>query len=204
MNKTLSVKATGEVEQLPLGSYLYFYIRSASAPLQLSFDGNTWQDCGQNDNFGPLDPVPTRISFRAVNGIASNVTFSYSKTPIQSQDPAQSNAKSYILGNLGVATGAAAAGGLPQCDANGFLLVTNNMNLALSGIDSGHRRQLITFSLSANSPAPLNILDANGKAFMTILAGQQISLPTDSPMNLSGAGGTAWVTVGQIFLSTSN
>jgi len=91
---------------------------------------------------------------------------------------------------------------LPACDANGFLLVTNAMALLISGVDSnGRRRQSIVFSMASNSPASLNVLDANGAAYMTLAAGDKIERVTDSNFTISGAGGTAWVTIGQDFLA---
>jgi len=115
-----------------------------------------------------------------------------------------SQASTYLYGNLGIAVSAAAITGpppVPACDAYGYLQITNAMNLAISGIDRfGKLRQTITFSVSPTSPAPLNILDAYGNPFMTISAGQQIALNTNSTLVVSGATGTAAVTIGQIFL----
>ena len=177
-------------------------IKSASLPVKLTIGG------GNSRTVKSGSVIENEVEFKNVNFINPNavdVTLSFVIGDTASQytpdDNANSNAPSYAYGNLGVPVSTAAANGLPQCDANGFLLITNAMALVVAGTNNGHRRQIITFSMSANSPAALNLLDANGLAFMTILAGQQIMLVTDSTFTLSGAGGTAWVTVGQIFLS---
>jgi hypothetical protein len=153
--------------------------------------------------------VVPESEFRCVNFVNQNavaVTISFwigdDAAKFTADDNSTANASTFALGNLGVAVGAVAANGLPACDGNGYLLITNAMALIVAGTYQGHRRQIITFSLSANSPAPLNLLDANGFAFMTIAAGQQIALVTDATFTLSGAGGTAWATVGQIFLNS--
>jgi len=82
--------------------------------------------------------------------------------------------------------------------------VLNSANYKVSGTNNGHRRQLVTFTMApATSYAyALNILDANGFSVMTMLPGQIIALPTDSDLYISGAGGTAGVTIGQMFLAS--
>ncbi len=201
MNATQDILASGAVSQLLIGPFTYFRVKSATAAFQLQFDNGPWLDAIQNDAFGPLDPVH-RVSFRAVGGVASTVKMIYSLTPIAAQDTAQSNASVYPVGNLGIAVNAAAANGLPACDADGFLIITNAMNLKVSGLNNGHRRQLITFSMKAASPASLNVLDPQGCVVITVLAGQQIQLPFDCDYTLSGATGSAWCNVGQHFLNS--
>ena len=199
--QTINLLASGSPEKRSLGSYTHVRITAVNAPCEVSFDGQVWQPAAQNNSFGPLNPAASDIYFRASGGVAAVVSFTFGLTPQSGQDTAQSNAQTYALGNLGVAIGAGAAGGLPACDGDGYLQITNAMAFVVPGTNNNHRRQVITFSVSKNSPASLNLLDANGFAFMTIAAGQQIALSTDAQFTLSGAGGTAWVTVGQIFLS---
>jgi hypothetical protein len=202
MTRSTDIAANGAIAQEVLGAFNFLYVLTATASFQISFDGNTWVDSGGNKKYDRTGKGSERVYFRAKNGVAATVTFDYDLSPISFQDTAQSNRATAALGNFGIATGAAAAGGKPACDANGYLQITNAMNLAVAGTNaSGQRRQVIIFSLATASPAPLNVLDPNGFAFMTIAAGQTISLVTDSAFILSGAGGTAWATVGQIFLA---
>jgi hypothetical protein len=177
-------------------------MKACTLPLMVSFDS------GDSHPVKGGQVIPRADEFNNVNFVNNNsvsVTFDFyigdEAAPYAPADNSQSNASSYAFGNLGVAVGAGAVGGLPACDANGFLQITNALALVVPGTNNGHRRQIITFSMSSSSPAPLNLLDANGCAYMTILAGQQIQLVTDATFTLSGAGGTAWVSVGQIFLN---
>jgi hypothetical protein len=115
-----------------------------------------------------------------------------------------SNASTYAWGNLGIQNNSGAVAGsppTPACDGNGYLQITAGMGLTIRGKKNYKPRQLITFSVSTTSPAALQVTDALGYAFMTIYAGQQIALATDSPLIVSGAGGTSAVTIGQIFLA---
>jgi len=175
-------------------------VKLSTLAITVAFDGKDAQPV----NSGTVLPGPFN-SLNFFNSNAVNVTVEFfvgdSAVPFFPQDNSLASASTYIFGDLGVAVSAGAANGLPACDANGFLVITNNMALVVAGTNNGHRRQTITFSLSSASPAPLNLLDASGRAFMTILAGQQIALDTDAAITLSGAGGSAWCTVGQIFLS---
>ena len=196
---TITIPAGGAAVETCAGKVLT--IKKSTLPVYVTIGG-------ANQRLLKAGSVVPTDGFKNVNIINNNtvpVTLTFEIDDVAGQytpdDNSSSNAPSYALGNLGVAVGAGAAGGLPACDGNGFLQITNAMALAVTGTNNGHRRQIITFSLSTGSPAPLNLLDANGFAFMTILAGQQIMLVTDATFTLSGAGGTAWVTVGQIFLN---
>jgi hypothetical protein len=125
-------------------------------------------------------------------------------------DNSTNNAKSYLWGNLGIKTNTAANSypNAPACDANGFLQITSNMYLLVSGTRNGARRQVLTLSVSPTAPVYLNVLDPNSGAdgeyaAITLAAGSQIELLTDSDVILSasGVGQVVGVTVGQIFLS---
>ena len=203
--QTLNILANGSPEKRSLGAYTYVVIRAANVPTEISFDGQVWQPAGKNDSFGPLEPAAQNIYFRAASGLAGAVTFAFGLSKIVVQDTAQSNASHYALGNINIAVGAAANAafaGSPACDANGYLQITNAMQLAVSGVNNSHRRQLITFDVSPQSPASLNVTDTNGKVFYVIPAGQARQIVTDADLVISGAGGTAWAAVGQLFLNS--
>ena len=181
-------------------------VKSSTLPLTICFDG---QDSDAACKAGRVfDYSPggfTTVNLTNPNAVAVTITFYIGDAAVTyaPDDNANSNAQMIPLGNMGVAIGAAAAGGLPACDSTGFLLVTNAMALALPGVDSaGRRRQSVVFSMASNSPASLNILDATGCAYMTLAAGDKIERVTDANFTLSGAGGTAWVTIGQDFLAS--
>lgn len=199
MNYNVNIVANGSPEVVATGSQKHLLIRSATAAFQISFDGSYWKDSGKNEVYSqPFD----RVYFRT-SGVACSVVFSCDSNPISAQDTAQSTASTAPVGNLGIANATAAANGNPQCDANGFLIITNAMAFKVSGKNAeGNRRQIIIFSLSANSPQALQVMDANGNGFMTIPAGTVIPLVTDGDFILSGAGGDAWVTIGQMFLNS--
>ena len=128
--------------------------------------------------------------------------------PFQPADNGQSNARSLLFGNLGIRTlspANVAFPGSPAYDANGYLQITNAMRLLVAGNRNGLRRQTAFISVSPNSPAAVTVQapDTNvGAEFsaMTLAAGSQVPLTFDSDFFLSGTGGTAWVTVGQVFL----
>ena len=96
--------------------------------------------------------------------------------------------------------GAPAAGGNPACSALGFLQITDGMLLKVPGVKDGKRRLDVTFCLQTGSAFNLNVLDATGKAFMTIPPGATVQKVMDADFFVSGAGGTAAVTIGQVFL----
>ena len=200
MTIPFSVKATGEVEQRSLGEFSYVKIISASLPFQISFDGNTFQAVNQNDYLQTSAPR-TNVFCRALNGQASAFTIKVSKSPFTGQDTTQSNAPTSLIGNLGIADNAAAAGGLPACDGNGYLQVTAGMALLIPGNNNGHRRQSVTFTVSAASAVALRVNDSNGAGHMIIALGEKIQLVTDGDLRIGGVGGTCSFMVGQIFLN---
>lgn len=198
---TLNLTADGLPQNLALGAYKYVVLRNVQGTVQVSFDGQNWTAASQNDRFGAFaEPLPSKIYFRATNGIAAVVTFLSSLEPITIQDTATSVASTEIFGNLGIATGAAAAGGNPACSAFGFLQITDAMNFPVSGTRNGKRRLDVTFCVKAGSAFNLNVLDATGKAFMTIPPGATVQKVMDADFTVSGAGGLAEVTIGQVFL----
>ena len=197
--RTTNLLANGAPQQETLGTFKYLIFRKVTAACSSSLDGNDWKPVTKNDRLGPLSNCD-RIFFQATAGVVASVTFDFDILPVNAQDTAQSNASTYAIGNLGIANGAAAAGGKPACTAAGFLAITDAMAFPIPGTDNGHGRQMITFAVSKNSPASLNVLDENGFTFKTMDAGDDFAYPTDAKFILSGAGGIAWVSVGQIFV----
>ena len=202
MIRSCDIPANGQLVQESVGAFKFFIIRNATNAFQYSFDAQTWRDGLKNDKDQPASNTG-KVFFRASNATAATVTFETSQTPLQAQDTAQSNASTFALANLGIKVGAAAAGGLPACDANGYLQITDAMALLVSGKNAGRPRQTIIFSVSSGT---LNVLTpdsggGNNYVFMSIPAGQVIPLDSDTDWILSGAGGTAKVSVGQIFLN---
>ena len=198
MNQKLSLSGSGSVRRVVVGRFLYFVLKRASTPVQISFDGNDFKVASQGDTYGPIEAAS--VWFKAEAGLDSDVEFTASLEPVRYQEQAQSNAPTEAFGNLGIADGAGANNGMPACDANGNLIITNAMALLISGKRNGKRRQMITFAVSKNSPASFAVKDANGKTFKVMDAGDDFAYPTDSDFIVSGAGGNAWVSIGQIFL----
>lgn len=196
----VNLQASGAVEIVATGTFNFLRILSATGAFQISFDGSHWKDSAKNNYYRQ---TAQRAYFRTVNGQSAAVVFASDLNEIAAQDTAQSQATTFVLANLGVPVGAAAGAVLPACDANGYLQITNNMMLLVSGKNAGRPRQTIVFSVSSGS---LNVLTpdstlGNQYVFMTIPAGQVIPLDSDTDWILSGAGGTAKVSVGQIFLN---
>ena len=203
MSYKLNVDATGSAQKLALGGFAFAIVRAATAPVEVSFDGQYWRAANQNDAFGPLTGAKD-IYFRAVNNLPATVTFDVSDSKLTAQDTAQSLASTFAIANLGIPVNAAIAGALPACDANGYLQITNAAFYLISGKSNGHPRQQIVFSVSAGS---LNVLTPDSTiggsqfVFMTIPAGQVISLDSDTDWIVSGAGGLCKASIGQIFLN---
>ena len=202
-NYTLTCPANGTPTKLALGSFVFAVICSATNSPEVSFNGETWQPAKQNAAFGPLPPGTGNIFFRATNGVDSTVTFTVGETKTDQQDTSQSQAPTSAAGNLGIANGAAAAGALPACDANGFLQITNGMLLKVPGTsDSGNRRQILILSVSANGAA-LQVLVSATVGFMSIAPGATFPLVSDADFYISGSGGTAKVTIGEFYLKNN-
>ncbi len=202
MNRTVIIAADGTINQQTLGDFKYLKIRAASTAFQLSWDGSEWRDAALNDEFDAPDGQQ-RIYFRVTTGIASTVTFTYQVLPFKSQDTAQSQAKTYLFGNGGIANGAAAAGGNPSCNASGYLQIANALNWRLPGTNNGHRRQSLIITVKG-AGSDLNIALADGTTFCNIINGSQtVTIITDADLYLSGAGGNSSVTVGEIYLQNS-
>ena len=166
-----------------------------------------------NGKFGSLNFFNTGTATVTVEFFAGDTAVAFAP-----RDSSATNARSYLYGNLGIATAGVANVNapsqtpLPTCDANGFLQITNGMRLLVPGIRNGARRQILVLSVDPLAAFALNVIDPTSGAAtsptaefagITLKAGAQIELLTDSDIVLSGAGGTVGVTVGQIFLSNT-
>lgn len=182
-------------------------VRSSTLPVNVAFDGKDFNEVRS----GTVLPGPFRtLLFQNPASVAVTVVFAVGNEAMQfaPADNQQANAQTYLFGNCGVATSGSAAlansSGTTTtvaCDADGYLSIPNTPAIVVAGTNNGHRRQVIMFSVSQASSHSLNVQDSSGRAVMTIAAGQQVVLITDSDLQISGAGGTALATVGQIFLS---
>jgi hypothetical protein len=189
-------------------------VKDCAAPLTVAFDGMAPQPIYSGTVlYGPF----RTLQFVNPNTVPVTVNFFVGDNPVNfaPATQSQSNSKSYLFGNLGVIT-AGSIGGVvpttvpPAADANGFLQITANMRLLVSGVRNGARRQVLILSVDpgANATYSLSVMDANSGqggefAAITLKAGAQIELLTDSDIILSGNVGTIGVTIGQIFLTAS-
>ncbi len=98
MTVTVSIPANGTWVKVPVGDYIYFFVRAAASPFDVSFDGGrTWSTRYVNDQDKPPGPRPNSINFRAYLGVGVDVTFEVGN----SQFTAQSTA---VTGNITAAT----------------------------------------------------------------------------------------------------
>ena len=182
-------------------------VKDCAGPLTVAFDGKAPQPIFSgtvlNGPFQTLQFFNASAAAVTVNFFTGNNAVAFAPA-----SNAQSNARSFFFGNLGIKTGSAANTfpGAPACDAGGFLQITDAMYLLVSGTRNGCRRQVLLISVDANAAFPLNVLDPNSGAggeyaCLTLQKGSQVELLTDGDVIFSGAGGTVGATIGQIFLS---
>jgi hypothetical protein len=194
-----------------------FTLKAATLPVNVAFDGGTERSL----KAGAVINLTATGGFKLVtlinkNSVAVTVTFYIAEVAaaFSANDNAASNAQTYLYGNCGIANSANANlpnsdgsnGGVTNiaCDASGYLSIPNTPNIKIVGTNTGHRRQVIIFSIAPTTVSAngLNVLDPNGITVLTIPAGSPpVAFPTDSDVFVSGAGGTAKVTIGQVFLS---
>lgn len=169
MNSTIQIPANGQSVQASLGNFSFFYVRAATNSFQISFDGTTWQNANLNDNFGPLKPSPARVYFRALNGLASNVSFDVGTSPTTPQSTSQRDASTYAKGTY------IPAATLP----NGTVAVPGAGTKIPSG-DNGHQRKQITFTTQADPNGKVIILDANGNQYCVVTPAAPQTFLTDA------------------------
>jgi len=186
-------------------------IKSATLPFTVAIDG-TAPTAAQAGTVlhGPFNV----LNFFNPNAVPITIGYYLADTQVSysPSDSSASNAATYLYGNCGIA--ANGNKNLPNsnggntnvaADPNGYLKITNNPNIVIANLNNGHRRQMILFTIAPvaiGTGASLNILDANGNPFMTIPAGSPpVALTTDGVIWVSGVGGTAYVTIGEIYLT---
>lgn len=190
---------------------LVLTVKTSTLAIQVSFNG------------GPLQPVSAGSKLNITGGLLSftnnqavAVTIGFwlgdKAVDFSPVDNSATNAQTYLFGNCGIANSANA--NLPDdsapghvtniaCGATGLLTIPNAPNIQIAASNNGHRRQVIIFSVASNSANALNVLDPNKNTVMTIPIGSPpISLPTDSVIYVSGAGGNCTVTIGEIYLAS--
>lgn len=197
---TITIPAGGAVMTQWSGTVLS--VKTCTLKISAAFDGGASQDV--KSGFVLKSETPFRfVNFVNPNLVPVTVYFFIGEVALNfsPDDSSVSQAKTYCIGNLGIPIGAAAAGGKPGCNSDGFLQITNNMQLQIPGSDYGHPRQQIVFTTGA-SGSVLNVMDINLCVFLQATMNRQvIILDTDYPFIISGGGGVALVAIGQTFLA---
>jgi len=201
---TRSIPAGGAVMVSAPGKVLS--VKTSTLPISVAMDGRD-KHLIQSGTvlMGPFNA----LNFFNDNAVKVTVNFytGENQVPFSPADSSASNAQTYLLGNMGIASGASGNllknGTTPtsvSVNSSGYMSIDNN-NYLIPGTNNGHRRQLILIGVSSSSSVGLNVQDSNQCAVMTVAPGQQVVLSTDSDLFVSGANGTALATIGQIFLA---
>ena len=156
MTRTSNILANGTPVLENVGSFRYLIIRSATASFQFSTDNSNWRAARLNDSFD-FPSLPDKIYLRALDGLASAVTFEYSNTPLTAQSTSQMVASTYIKAT-------------PHTMAPG-----DDLNIPTG--DNGHSRKGIVFSVDAGNVA---ILDSGSNIFCYIVPGAPLYFETDA------------------------
>jgi hypothetical protein len=190
MNQDITIAANGTVAQMILGgNYQYFRVRKTTVPFQMSWDGATFFDGQQNDDFGPQKQ--SRIYFRCKNGQAATATILYDQNPFGGQDTTSSDVTSYAYGNGGLSYYQVAA--VAQKIGGGVFDITSNVQVDLTvagaivipGARNGQKRKQITF-MNMGAVDAL-IFDANGGFFFYCAANNvPYTFQTDSTFYVYG------------------
>lgn len=197
-----TIQPGNSIAETCVGNFLT--VKQCSLPLTLTLGGSQ-QKTVKAGSVIPMDGQKN-IGLTNGNAVAVTVSFEVDDKPgtFVADNNSTSNASTFAIANLGIAVNAAVNGALPACDANGYLQITNGAFYLISGKSNGHTRQQIVFSVSAGSLnvlTPDSTLVGNQFVFMTIPAGQVISLDSDTDWIVSGAGGLCKASIGQIFLN---
>ena len=98
-----SLAESGAVETRNAGQFQYVYIRSASAPFQLSLDGVNFFEAKQNDKYQTTNAAGKHITAKSISGAVIKVVLIHSVSPIVTQDTAvqASAAPTIVVGNFG-------------------------------------------------------------------------------------------------------
>lgn len=189
---------------------LVLTVKTSTVPVLVSFDGNAYQPLAAGSVFDLRNAGGFKtftIQNQSTNSTTATVNFWVGDVPVNFSpaDNSTALAQTYAVGNLGIANGAAAAGPLPACNASGLLQIASNKTYAIANTDpaTGHRRQIVTFSIDPNATFTLAVMDPNGNTMMILQKGSQIQLVTDAPLLIQGVSGTVGVSIGQIYLSNN-
>lgn len=185
----------GQAYPFPAGNV--FTLKSTSAPVLISFSGGP-QTVAKS---GRIFDVPF-TSGTIVNNQSQAVIITFfigdKAMAYSADDNAVANVKHRLYGNVGIADGAAAAGGNPQ-NVAGYLQITNAMHYSIPGQNLGNTRQSITFDVAAASAQSLKVEDLTGNTCQIIPPGQARQIITDSQLKISGNGGVAQVAITEVY-----
>ena len=206
MSQEITLTLTPGAANMQSAAGKFMSVKSCSLPLSVAFNGGPEQTVSAGMILDRSAAPIVYVNLRNQNAVAVTITFYVADAPVPyaPADNSVSMASEYAFGNLGVVTNTganSAFAGSPACDALGYLQITDGMNLRIDNTNNGHRRTRIVFTMSDITLARLNILDAAGRAYASIIKGGQISLNDDCIYFVSGAQGVASVTIGQNFLA---
>lgn len=178
--------------------------KTFSAPCVVQFNGGSELDAKSGSVFD-RSPFGGFSNVTIINRNAIPVTcFFYLGETEVSYSPDDNSVtlnKARCFGNLGVPDNTGAVGGLPACDINGHLVITDGMNLLVPGVRNGQRRSSIIIRVASDSAYTLKITGSIGTTFLHMIAKDIIKLDVDDDLIFSGINGPATCTIGQIFNS---
>jgi hypothetical protein len=183
-SRTINVLNDGSTAQVSVGLFAYLRIRNTTNTVQISFDGNTWSNARLNDQFGPVPNKPSRVYFRAFNGLATTVTFDYSTTPFTAQSTSQKEASTYFVGYRS----------LTAAQLNNTLLTAN---LITSG-DNGHQRKQVILTTTVNG-GQVTILSPAKDLIGYVVTGAPITIFSDGQFYAFSSAGAADLAVGETY-----
>ncbi len=207
-----AVNGVSGVANSPTGGK-YFKCLSMTGAFSVLTEKSSFDVISPGDGFGDVNSDAfARLTFYNPGAVAITVKFYVGTQPCSIATTAiGANAATYLFGSLGITNGAnaniAKQGGGTQNVTNsaaGYCTIPNAVNVLIDNTNNGHRRQVLYLSIAPTtlSSIGLNVLDPNGLTIMTIPAGSPpVAIVSDSQVYVSGAGGPALVTIGEVYLS---
>lgn len=213
MNRDISIPSVGMVRVMT-GPFKYLAVTSATLPFEISFDGNFFEDAGQNFRADKSQGIPPEKYFvRAKSGLVSDVSITVSDSPISQQDTAVSvqqnvtkgcgGAKNSITVNQAQVTG---GGAYDEHGATPVNLSLNNL-LVIPGESNGRKRKTIQFdNRKTTLGKPVAIFNAAGELVKILDNGEKSDQwETSDTFYVGGCGGNAnKFTFFEIFYAKAN